>query len=157
MSTFSYTSNIVEFNKKHIDRINGLRNGSKIIRRALLDLLALISYRIQNEGEGTEGRLIGEGDYSKGHQKTRIALSLQTSRIDLTLSGDMLDRGLILVPIDGQTFGLALTGAKDNISHIDLMRHFENIYDQEIIQPSEEEKRIVLETIFEEIQSELSS
>lgn len=61
----------------------------RIFRTACFDSIALISLRIQNKGLRTNESPIGI--YSAGYAKQRAKKGRQTSYIDLTLTGDMID------------------------------------------------------------------
>lgn len=85
-----------------------LRNRDRITRAAALNLLALISERIQQRGELTDGGKIGGGQYVSAWRKVRQKKGRQTAYVDLTFNGGLLDRSFapVLLP-DGWGLGFA--------------------------------------------------
>lgn len=61
----------------------------QIYRTACLDSIALVTNRIQNEGDNSKGGKIGE--YKPFSAKNRAKRGRQTQFIDLTDSGQMID------------------------------------------------------------------
>lgn len=100
------TTNINEQIKKAIhDKVVQI-NPEKIAREAALDVVALISDRVQQRGEKTNGEKITTssnkttGAYSKYYGIKRKKSGRETDYIDLTFSGDMMG-DFITAPIDG--------------------------------------------------------
>lgn len=113
----------------------GLVNEDKILRGAVANLYVLISERIQQRGLATDGSPIGGGRYSASGARYRAKHGRQTDFIDLTFTGDMLDRGLTYGPFPLGGFGLGFT----NQLSYDRMRLQEQRYNQAIISPNEQE------------------
>lgn len=61
----------------------------RVFRTACLDTIALITERIQNKGQNSKGSSIGT--YSKSGAKFRSKSGRQTSKIDLTFTGQMIN------------------------------------------------------------------
>lgn len=81
---------------KLIDNLKAAED--RLARIAAFDALALVSQRIQNKGMGTNGRITSKaspkkGAYSKAYGNKRAKKGFQTSYIDLTVTGDLMDRG----------------------------------------------------------------
>jgi len=72
-------------------QLDALRDTDKLLREAALDATALITERVQQRGELANGGKIGGGSYSPGYKRYRAKEGLQTSHIDLTLSGQLMD------------------------------------------------------------------
>lgn len=68
----------------------------KALRMAGLDARNLVADRIQQRGESVNGKMVtksknSDGVYSKGHKKTRNRRNFQTSFVDLTMDGDLMN------------------------------------------------------------------
>lgn len=89
--------------------VSSLQEG-EFLRAAAFDSVALISNRIQQRGELTDGGKIGGGEYSESYAQVRAQAGRQTGFIDLTFTGDMLDRSFTVLPFD-DGWGAGFTNA----------------------------------------------
>jgi hypothetical protein len=77
----------------------------KDLRKIALNTIAVISERVQNKGKKTDNTRIRTkaekktGAYSKYYGKKRKKEGYQTSIIDLTVTGDLISRGLTAAPL----------------------------------------------------------
>lgn len=105
----NYNSSIAN----RINQLNDMANANKLFRTAALNSLSMISYRVQNQGEGVNGKIQSSSDrkfgaYSYNYGKKRDKDGRQTSIIDATYSGDMMDN---FVPLKkGNEFMLMFRG-----------------------------------------------
>lgn len=95
---FRIESNQDEFIKNQLSALNDLKSADKILRTAALNTVVIISDRIQQRGEKTDGSKIvtssptKTGAYSKEYGKKRQSKGRQTSIIDMTFTdGGMMD------------------------------------------------------------------
>jgi len=135
----------------NIDQVfAGLKNWEKLTRVASLNLLALISERIQNRGQRTDGALIGGGVYTKQWAKQRRKKGRQTAYIDLTMTGAMLDRGFTVI-LGENGWGLGFLDPKQGLKMEGLTKHF-----GDLVAPTEEEIRLALDDIQNAVRDVLS-
>lgn len=127
-------------------------NPDVIFQRGVADMYAEVSERIQQRGEATDGSKIGGGAYSPSGRKGRAAAGRQTSYIDLTMSGDMMDRGFTFGPVPAGGFGLGFV----NKLTADRMRYQEKRYNQQIIYPSAAEQARAFATILQDLRNEIA-
>lgn len=99
--------------KMHDQLSARLKNPDYVLKEAVLDLYAEVSERIQQRGEDSSGAKIGGGKYSKGYERTRKKAGRQTSYIDLTMTGAMMDRALIPGPTGPASYGIYFTNKLD--------------------------------------------
>ena len=186
---FAVTSDFAAFYERHERVMLQLANPEKVLRRAVLDLQQLITARIQQRGQKTDGTQIGtystkafksfsdkngrrafdfEGNATKkqknkrvrnqddfkhfdyGYKEFRESLGRQTRFVDLTLTGDMLDRGFIAIPTGVNSFGLGFV----NKLEYDKMQYNEKKYGT-IIQPTTQEYNDALAQIINDINNVL--
>lgn len=83
------TGNISEVIAKNISRLKDLGDTDKTTRILAFDTVALVSDRIQQRGEKTDGTPI-QTSYSNSYARKRDARGLQTNFVDLTFTGDMI-------------------------------------------------------------------
>lgn len=133
-----------------LDLEQALGDVERITRTGVLDLYAQVSERVQNQGRATDGSLIGGGTYSKGHARARRKQGRQTSYIDLTLSGDMLDRGFIVGPTPSGGWGLGWLNQLEADKASRLEEYFGDIF-----KPSKAEKDQAFGYILQAIQNEI--
>ncbi len=99
---FKVESNLNDVFQNTAKKLEETIQFDKIIREAAFDGVALISRRVQNEGEKTDGSKITSpsskkiGAYSYGYGNKRKKRGRQVDHIDMTFSGDMMGD---LVPI----------------------------------------------------------
>lgn len=66
------------------------------LRRAGLDAVAVITFRIQQQGVGSDGKTLRTksakrtGEYSKAYAKKRTERGRQVARVDFTMNGDLM-------------------------------------------------------------------
>jgi hypothetical protein len=90
-------TNIGDFVKDQLSILDDLRNVDKILREAALNTVVIISNRVQNRGERTDGAKMAsqrrEGAYSEDYGRRRNKRGRQTDIIDLTSTdqGGMMD------------------------------------------------------------------
>jgi hypothetical protein len=133
-----------------LDLEQSLGSADKVLRTGVSDLFAQVSERVQQNGRGTDGALIGGGVYSKGHARARRKQGRQTSYIDLTLSGDLLDRGFIVGPAPAGGWGLGWA----NTLSADKAGWLED-YFGDIFKPSKAEKDQAFGYILQDIRNEI--
>lgn len=127
--------------------VQELADPDKLFRKPLFDLYALVSERIQQKGLRTDGTPIGGyRGYSEMSKELRKRKGLQTDFIDLTFTGDMMDRGLIVGPVSAHSWGMGFI----NQLEADKMELNEARFG-EIITPSEEERNIAEQDILKVI------
>lgn len=83
-------TNISDVVKNEISRLKDLANPDLITRSAAFDTVAIISDRVQQEGKKSDNSQI-KSFYSKGYEAKRKKNGLQTSFVDLTFTGDMIN------------------------------------------------------------------
>lgn len=132
-----------KFESSQKQLLEGLTDPNKILRIALTNLHALISDRVQGNGELTNGNLMAH--YSKSYANYRRKHGRQTGHVDLTFSGDMF-RNFNIYPIRNG-FGLGFSSKAE----FDKM---EWLTDQkgEFILPSEQEQALAEKDIFKAAQ-----
>ncbi len=113
-----------------------LTDVNKVLRVALLDSLALIKGRIQQDGQNAGGGSIGT--YSKKWAKFRSSIGRQTAHIDLTLSGDLM-RNFTIIPDGTDALGLGFTSDLESKKAIGNEEH----YGGAIFEPSDEEQDFI--------------
>lgn len=74
-----------------INRLDVLRGTDQVLREAALNAAALVTNRVQQRGELADGGKIGGGSYSPGYRQYRARKGRQTSFVDLTQTGQMMD------------------------------------------------------------------
>ncbi len=121
---FKYETNIDQVKLQIKHKLEGLIDGDKILREAALDVVVLVSDRVQQRGENSEGQKMitkshtKKGAYSYDYGKLRedgnkkFNGGLQTDHIDLTFTGDMFNNYTIAP--EGQTS--YIIGFKDKLS-----------------------------------------
>ena len=124
----------------------------KALRMAGLDAVVLVADRIQQKGNSVSGRMTTkskkpDGVYSKGHKKTRDKRNLQTSHVDLTLSGDLM-RNWQLLSSDTKSAEIGFM----NDSESDKAKYLEDYYGQ-IFALTKDEENTVIETFNSEIET----
>lgn len=125
--------------------VRELSDPDKLFRKPMFDLYAIVSERIQQKGLRTDGTPIGGyKGYAELTKAMRKAKGLQTDFIDLTFTGDMLDRGFIPGPVGPQSWGLGFL----NQLEADKMELNEMRFG-EIITPSEAEQKEAFESILQ--------
>lgn len=81
-------------------------DAEKDLRKIALNTIALLKNRIQQKGLKTDQSPIKTkakektGAYSKYYGRKRQKKGYQTQKIDLTVTGDLIDRGLIAAPLN---------------------------------------------------------
>lgn len=101
---FMYKGDISKLNSSNL--IPKSLNVEKLAREIAFDALALVSDRIQQRGEKSDGSKITSpaktkfGAYSKGYGVKRKKAGRETDYIDLTFSGDMMG-DFIVSPVNG--------------------------------------------------------
>lgn len=99
----SIQSNAQEIFARNLRTIEELKNGDKILRAAALNTVAAISFRVQQQGQNTDGEVMHTSSsktfkaYSYYYGKKRDRLGFQTDHIDLTVTGALMD-GLSVMP-----------------------------------------------------------
>lgn len=156
-------------NIKDVLALNGriwasLENPDKILRTGCFNLYAEISERIQNQGRRTDGRAIEaefaagrartkrRGAYSAGWFYNRRARGRQTRIMDLTDSGDLMDRGFQVGPAGRQSYGLGFP----NKTIADRAEYLEGMFG-EIFAASEKEKKDCLNHIIDNVRKTIKN
>jgi len=103
-------SNLPDVLERIKSKVESLIDDDTTMREAAFNAQALISNRIQQQGRLTNGSPIGE--YSAVSRRLRSLRGRQTSFIDLTFTGSMLDRSFNVIPYPGGA-ALAITNARD--------------------------------------------
>jgi hypothetical protein len=132
-------------------RVAALDHPEKLLRGAVANLYVLISDRIQQHGQASDGSLIGGGVYSPKYSRYRAKKGRQTAFVDLTFTGDMLDRGFIYGPVPAGGFGLGFA----NKMSADRMALLEQRYGQQIISPTVQERENALVDILDAIRDQI--
>lgn len=86
---------IISTLSNHIQKLKSLKDADKLLRQAVLDGVALVTNRIETKGEKSDGSKIGNS-YNEWYAKKRQKLGRQTSFIDLSLTGQMLNNYKLL-------------------------------------------------------------
>jgi hypothetical protein len=94
------------FAKDQVSIFNELKEVDKVLRGALLDSLAIVKGRIQQDGLNSQEANIGT--YSKGWAKFRKSKGRQTDHIDLTLEGTLM-RNFSIIPDGNDALGIGFT------------------------------------------------
>ncbi len=81
----------------------------RIYRTACLDSIALISNRIQQKGQKSDGVKIGS--YKKNYAKYRDKKGRQSNYIDLTFTGEMID-GLAFSKTSDEEYSIGFSSKK---------------------------------------------
>ena len=95
-----------DFAKDQFRAFEELKDVDKVLRTALLDGLVLVKDRVQQRGATADNSSIGT--YSKSWAKFRKSTGRQTSKIDLTNTGDMM-RNFTIIPDGSDALGLGFT------------------------------------------------
>lgn len=126
---------IIPFSEKEIE---------KQLRTIALNTVAMLKNRIQNDGEKTDGSKIKTkakkktGAYSQVYGKKRQKSGYQTQIIDLTVTGDLMDRGLTAAPTGVNEWSVGFTNDIEGDKADYLEQYFGTIFHL-----SEEEIKIV--------------
>jgi hypothetical protein len=128
----------------------------KALRMAGLDARNLVADRIQQRGESVNGKMVtksknADGVYSKGHKKTRDRRNFQTSFVDLTMDGDLMNtsQGWDLQSSDSKSAEVGFRSENQS----DKAGYLEDYYG-EIFSLTKEEEEIVVETFNSELEQE---
>lgn len=149
-----YRSNTEEAFKELNTGLIMLSDSDKILKRAVFNNLAQIKRRIQNKGNSSSGKKIGnyKGTQNKtksgkltGWARIRQEEGRQTKYIDLTFSGDLM-RTYVVLPIDENTLALGWTNEKE----YKIAGYLENRYG-DIFGLSKKELREFVEDVNKEI------
>ena len=127
----------------------------KALRLAGLDARNLVADRIQQRGESVLGKMItksknADGVYSKGHKKTRNRRNFQTSFVDLTIDGDLMNtaEGWDLQSNDSKSAEVGFRSETQS----DKAGYLEDYYG-EIFALTKEEENTVIETFNIELET----
>ena len=127
----------------------------KALRMAGLDARNLVADRIQQRGESVSGKMVtksnkSDGVYSKGHKKTRDRRNFQTSFVDLTMDGDLMNtsQGWDLQSSDSKSAEIGFRSETQS----DKAGYLEDYYG-EIFSLTKEEEKIVVETFNSELET----
>ena len=127
----------------------------KALRMAGLDARNLVAHRIQQRGESVSGKMVtksnkADGVYSKGHKKTRNRRNFQTSFVDLTMDGDLMNtaEGWDLQRSDSKSAEIGFRSETQS----DKAGYLEDYYG-EIFALTKEEEEIVTETFNSEFET----
>lgn len=99
---------------KHLKDLEDLTNAEKVLKVALFDQLAETSERVQQGSKRTDGQSLStnfsrkkrKGDYSATQFYKRRNKGKQTSKIDFTFSGDMMNRDFQVIKLSKKVWGL---------------------------------------------------
>jgi hypothetical protein len=161
---FKIHSNIKDFEARHARVLAALANPDKVIRTGCFNLFAEISERIQNQGRRTDGRAIEaafvagrsrtkrRGAYSAGWFYSRRKRGRQTRRMDLTDSGDLLDRGFQVGPVGRKSYGLGF----QNKPMADRAEYLEDMFGP-IFYASDKEKKDCLKHVIDDVRKIIKS
>lgn len=105
-----------------LDKIDDLEDAEIILNGAVFDVFADMKERIQQRGEKSDGGkmryvpkaskkpslLEGASDsaYSPRYSKKRKKKGRQTDHVDLTMTGDMMDRAFTVIPLSKNEIGI---------------------------------------------------
>lgn len=127
----------------------------KALRLAALDARNLVSDRIQQRGESVNGKMVtksknADGVYSKGHKKTRDRRNFQTSFVDLTMDGDLMNtsQGWDLQSSDSKSAEVGFRSQTQS----DKAGYLEDYYG-EIFSLRKDEEETVIETFNSELET----
>lgn len=142
-----------------LDALDPERSNSaadRAMREACTDSMALISQRVQNRGEKTDGSKITSKagkklgaysyQYGKKRQSTKTKSSHQIDIIDLTFSGDMFN-SLTFEPQDG-VYNIGFAGEKEGMKAEYNEERF-----GEIFSLSDDEFEFVMDKLFSQLSS----
>jgi hypothetical protein len=124
------------------ERIIEILSSDRVLRTAVLNMQAEIVERIQQRGEASDGSPIGGGSYSPRNGRYRDKRGYQTNYIDMTLSGDMLDRGFIAGPAPAGGFGLGWLNTLSRDKAERMEQYFGRVFS-----PSQDERDHALDLI----------
>lgn len=164
MAGFKVKTDLREFEAKHARIIAALANPDRILRTGCFNLYAAISERIQNQGRRTDGRAI-EAEFAAGRAKTkrrgaysagwfykRRKRGRQTRIMDLTDSGDLMDRGFQVGPVGRNGYGLGFP----NKTTADRADYLEQMFGT-IFQASDQEKKDCLNHIIDDVRNTIKT
>lgn len=127
----------------------------KALRLAALDARNIVAHRIQQQGESVSGKMVtkyknADGVYSKGHKKTRDRRNFQTSFVDLTMDGDLMntDQGWDLQSSDSKSAEVGFRSQTQS----DKAGYLEDYYG-EIFSLRQDEEETVIETFNSELET----
>lgn len=127
----------------------------KALRMAGLDARNLVADRIQQRGESVSGKMVtksknADGVYSRVHKKTRDRRNFQTSFVDLTMDGDLMNtaEGWDLQRSDSKSAEVGFRSETQS----DKAGYLEDYYG-EIFSLRQDEEEIVIETFNSELET----
>ena len=127
----------------------------KALRMAGLDARNLVADRIQQRGESVSGKMVtksskADGVYSKGHKRTRDRRNFQTSFVDLTMDGDLMNtsQGWDLQSSDSKSAEVGFRSQTQS----DKAGYLEDYYG-EIFSLTKDEEETVVETFNSELET----
>ena len=141
-----------------------LSSVDKILNRATFDSFAMIKQRVQQRGEKSDNSDIGQYAGAKsrktksgnsitaisGWAKIRQDAGRQIGYIDLTFSGDMMDRGFSVIEIDESTIAIGFLNDTEGNKARWLEQRFGAIF-----QNTEQELSDFVATVITEIEQQL--
>lgn len=152
-------SNFLEVRETILSIFADLSNIDKVLNRATFDSFVMIKQRIHQRGEKTDGTQIGKYSTRKSikvkkgnttsiasYAEFRQQLGRQIEYIDLTLTGDMLDRGFGVIKIDESTIAIGFINDESSNKARKLEQRFGAVF-----QNSEEELKDVIDTVLKDI------
>lgn len=119
-------------------------NLEETLRHGAVDSIAIISHRIQQQGESAEGNriqtkaLLRSGAYSKAYAKRRAEKGRQIQQVDMTNSGDLM-RNFQVLSVSPR---LVTAGFLNN-KQADIADHQEAYYGEDIWALSNSEQQFV--------------
>ncbi|OZI09174.1 hypothetical protein BWI93_05355 [Siphonobacter sp. BAB-5385] len=120
----------------------------KILTQSALDHVAVVKWRIQQKGQGTDGQsLITKatkrlGAYSKYYGRNRAKRGRQTERVDFTDSGDLM-RSFQVLPPEVQVDGSVLVQAGFTDDSQGKIAGYLEEYFGDSFYPTEGEKQVI--------------
>lgn len=127
----------------------------KALRMAGLDARNIVADRIQQRGESVSGKMVtksknADGVYSKSHKKTRDRRNFQTSFVDLTMDGDLMNtsQGWDLQSSDSKSAEVGFRSETQS----DKAGYLEDYYG-EIFSLTKDEEETVVETFNSELET----
>lgn len=154
---FQLTSNAESvFSDLRRDILRTDQNLEQNSRRAAVDAVALVTNRIQQRGEGSDGQrlqtkaLLRSGAYSRQHARNRSGRGRRTDQMDFTDTGDLM-RGFGVI---GVAPGLATTGFLSD-EQADKAEYLE-AYFGDSFYLSDSEQGIIAEGLVESILDDLN-
>ena len=125
------------------------------LRKSGVEVVAIIADRVQQKGEGTDGRLATRaakrnGAYQQAYALRRAKMGRQTSYVDLTLEGDLFREWDVLATSPTEV----IVGFRSS-RQAQIAQKLEEQYDEPIFNTKTAEQDFVLEGLANRIRDDL--